>query len=405
MYHKIEMFLLAAFVAAGGLRFVAAADGTKPVLPAKYDVAAYVWPAYQPEPRWAELGIFGEGIGEWQNVKEAVPKWPGHRQPLVPAWGYGNEADPKVVERKIEAAVSHGVNVFIYDWYWYGGRPFLEDALDKGFLGAANSGRMRFFIMWANHNVTRLWDNKVADKRRGGPVWLGGVDADEFRKISRRWIEMYFSRPNYYRIGGRPVLMIYEVGTFIKGIGGADRAAEALAAFRRDCEGAGLGGVHLMACDYGLTRETVAALGIDSATIYNFVHWASPKGNPDYAEWTKIGAERFDAAKGELGLKAYFAHASVGWDTNPRFPAGSVQPTVLDSTPAKFEASLRRAKAWCDANTAEGYPRLITVNSWNEWTEGSYLEPDSVFGNGYLEAVRRVFGGEARPSSKAKAEE
>ena len=103
---------------------------------ADYDVAAYVWPAYQPEPRWAELGIFKDGKGEWQNVYEAVPKWEGHRQPLVPLWGYENEADPKVVAKKIDAAVSHGVNVFIYDWYWYGGRPFLEDALDKGFLGA-----------------------------------------------------------------------------------------------------------------------------------------------------------------------------------------------------------------------------------------------------------------------------
>ena len=55
---------------------------------AGYDVAAYVWPAYQPEPRWAELGIFGDGKGEWQNVYEAVAKWEGHRQPLVPLWGY-----------------------------------------------------------------------------------------------------------------------------------------------------------------------------------------------------------------------------------------------------------------------------------------------------------------------------
>ena len=28
------------------------------------DVAAIVWPAYQPEPRWAELGIFKHGCGK-----------------------------------------------------------------------------------------------------------------------------------------------------------------------------------------------------------------------------------------------------------------------------------------------------------------------------------------------------
>ena len=227
---------------------------------AEYDIAAFVWPAYQPEPRWAELGIFKAGKGEWQSVWEARPKWEGHEQPRKPLWGYENEADPKVVEKKIDAAVSHGVNVFIYDWYWYGGRPFLEDALNKGFLGAPNNGKMKFFIMWANHHVSRLWDNKAADKKWNEPIWRAWADAAEFRKISRRWIEMYFSRPNYYRIGGKPVLMIYEIATFIQGIGGMDKAAEALSAFRKDCEAAGLGGVHLMVCAYKLDAGTLSCL-------------------------------------------------------------------------------------------------------------------------------------------------
>ena len=34
---------------------------------------------------------------------------------------------------------------------------------------------------------------------------------------------------------------------------------------------------------------------------------------------------------------------------------------------------------------------LITINSWNEWTETSYLEPDTVYGYGYMEAIKRVF--------------
>ena len=381
MCHRVEFGALAAFAA---LAICAGA--------AEYDVAAYVWPAYHNEPRWAELGIFKDGKGEWQNVYEARPKWEGHNQPLVPLWGNEDESDPKVVEKKIDAAVSHGVNVFIYDWYWYGGRPFLEDALDKGFLGASNNGKMKFFIMYANHHVTRLWDNKAADKEWKKPIWRAWVDADEFRKISRRWIEMYFSHPNYYRIGGKPVLMIYEVGTLVEGLGGMRKAANAITAFRKDCEEAGFGGVHIMACDYEIPKDAVAALGIDSATIYNFVHWASSHNNPEYSEWTKKGAARFDAAKKELGVKAYFAHASVGWDTNPRYPAEVVKTTVMNSTPAKFESALKRAKDWSDANTPKGYPKLITVNSWNEWTEGSYLEPDAKLGFGYLEAVKNVFG-------------
>ena len=43
-------------------------------------------------------------------------------------------------------------------------------------------------------------------------------------------------------------------------------------------------------------------------------------------------------------------------------------------------------------------PRILNINCWNEWTEGSYLEPDTVHGMKYLEAVRDVFG--APPKTK-----
>ena len=79
----------------------------------KYDVAAYIWPAYTgDEPRTRMF--WREGIGEWQSVKNSAPKSNGYFWNRHPLWGYQNEADPKVMQEQIEAAVSHGVNVFIY---------------------------------------------------------------------------------------------------------------------------------------------------------------------------------------------------------------------------------------------------------------------------------------------------
>jgi len=66
--------------------------------------------------------------------------------------------------------------------------------------------------------------------------------------------------------------------------------------------------------------------------------------------------------------------------------------TVAGNTPAQFERALRQTKALAEERGGDGGLRIVTINAWNEWTEGSYLEPDTVHGMEYLEAVKRVFG-------------
>ena len=58
-------------------------------------------------------------------------------------------------------------------------------------------------------------------------------------------------------------------------------------------------------------------------------------------------------------------------------------------TPENFEKAMRAAKEYIDRYPER--PALITVNSWNEWTETSYLEPDDFYGYGYLEAIKKIF--------------
>jgi hypothetical protein len=56
-----------------------------------------------------------------------------------------------------------------------------------------------------------------------------------------------------------------------------------------------------------------------------------------------------------------------------------------------FEQYLRTAKEYADAH-ADTQPKMIMINAWNEWIEGSYLLPDEVWGYAWLEAVKNVFG-------------
>ncbi|MCX6985251.1 MAG: glycoside hydrolase family 99-like domain-containing protein, partial [Lentisphaerae bacterium] len=39
--------------------------------------------------------------------------------------------------------------------------------------------------------------------------------------------------------------------------------------------------------------------------------------------------------------------------------------------------------------------KIMFINAWNEWTEGSYLEPDKKYGFGYLEALKTILGKQA----------
>src|SRR5262245_42122816 len=71
------------------------------------EIALYYCPTYHPDPRFE--GMHGKGWTEWELVKVARPRFPGHKQPKMPVWGYEDESDPKAFEKKITAAADHGI--------------------------------------------------------------------------------------------------------------------------------------------------------------------------------------------------------------------------------------------------------------------------------------------------------
>lgn len=366
----------------------------------KYDVAAYVWPAYSGDDLRNRI-FWEEGYGEWQSVKKAVKKYPEHNWPRKPLWGYVNEADPYVMEMQINAAADHGVNVFIYDWYWYDRMPFLETCLNNGYLKARNNDRVKFYLMWANHNVNLTWDIRNSHQRDDVMLWGGAVDRPEFERIAKRMIDKYFKHPSYYQINGKPMLQIYDISILIHGLGGVDETISALDFLNEECIRQGLPGVYLMATLWnsrvinlsgvdGRIPETPAALleklGFDGMTHYQFCHFVNI--DRDYSEIVGDVVKEWDSIGKNFSI-TYYPHISVGWDNNPRFVdfRGGI---VKNNTPDAVEAAFREARGYADSHPDQ--TQLITVNSWNEWTETSYLQPDDLNGYGYLQAAKNVFG-------------
>ncbi|HLX91552.1 MAG TPA: glycoside hydrolase family 99-like domain-containing protein [Puia sp.] len=378
----------------------------------RYEVAVYYFPDYHVDSvneKW-----HGKGWTEWDLVRAARPRFPGHLQPRIPEWGYFDESDPKWAAKEIDLAADHGIDVFVYDWYWYESTgPYLRDGLEKGFLKAPNNQRLKFALMWANHDWANIhptpytnFQEKLTDGRVSEKTW---------DMITDYIIKNYFSRSNYWKIDGKPYFSIFATTHFIESFGSVEKAAEAIKRFEEKTVKAGFPGLHLNCIDQGITDnslknalkspasaiDALRALHASSVTSYNFLYaydlskagWPTARykdaisANVTY--WNKTGA-RFPGIP-------YYPNVTMGWDVTPRtiqsdkfdrFKGYPWTPVFNgDNTPEAFEAALKQAREFADRSGS----RIIMLNAWNEWTEGSYLLPDTKTKNKYLEAINQVF--------------
>jgi len=383
------------------IKAIWARDAAEPIT-----VASYYFGNYHPGDR-RNSKMKGAAWSEWELVKAAKPRFPGHQQPKVPLWGYLDESDPKVMAQKIAAAADHGIDAFIFDWYYYDDGPFLDRPIDIGFLQATNNHRLKFAFMWANHDWLEIQPYK-----RGTPQKLlfpGKVTPTTFVRISDHLIKDYFRHPSYWRIDGRPYLSFYELTKLLESFGSVEATRTALDQFRARARAVGLPGLHLNAVVWGqpiLPQEKkpvdaarlVRDLGFDSVTSYVWIHHVPlPTQVTDYNVVRNEYFKYWDQAVKLFGVP-YYPNVSMGWDSSPRaaqedefgdfgYPFTN---TIGNNTPENFRTALEKTKERLLARP--GGPRILNINCWNEWTEGSYLEPDTVHGFKYLEAIRGVFG-------------
>jgi len=344
-------------------------------------LVAFYLPQFHPIPendRW-----WGPGFTEWRNVVKAQPNFVGHYQPRLPAdLGFYDLRAPEVADQQAALARRYRIDAFCYYYYWFAGRRLLEMPLERLLLQGRPA--LPFCLCWANENWTRRWDG------RDDEILMSQAHSDADDAAVIRDMLRYLRHPNYLRVAGKPLLVVYRVALF-------PDFSRTAATWRRICRDEGLGEIYLVMVESfdlvsGATHP--ASLGCDAALEFpphGLSDHCPPTGrvtNPGFvgqvADYREM-VVRFCLR--EQPRYTRFRGILPGWDNTARRQDSSF--CFVNATPGAFEA-------WAEFVIEQtrlmrsGDERLVFVNAWNEWAEGAYLEPDLRFGHGFLEALKQA---------------
>ena len=350
------------------------------------DTKIITW--YLPQFHQIEINnkFHGQGFTEWTNTTRAIPLFTGHYQPHIPYdVGYYDLMNIDTLKRQIKLAKHYGIYGFCMHYYWFSGKRIMEKPLEMFFENKELD--MPFCLNWANESWNALWDgsNKeiiLEQKLRDG-------DDDKFMDD----ILPYMKDPRYIKIEGKPVLVVYRMKMFEK-----EQIKKTLYSFRERAKVEGFPDLYIMTTNVCKFQEDVSEWGADALVefpfheVHNLMEPYRPIGylNPNFKGIIKDATEFINQQKYFIKhmSKKYFRSALVSWDNTARkATTGAVVLTGLN--PCTF-------KKWLSDIIKESQEvhleseNIVFVNSWNEWAEGSHLEPDMKYGYAYLQAVKEA---------------
>jgi lipopolysaccharide biosynthesis protein len=357
---------------------------------------AFYLPQFHPIPENDQW--WGRGFTEWTNVVRARRLFRGHQQPHLPTdLGFYDLRVPEVREAQAKLASDHGIGGFCYYHYWFNGRRLLNRPFDS--VLSSRRPDFPFCLCWANENWTRAWNGGDHE------ILLSQTHSAEDDRAHIDYLLDACSDERYIKVNGRPLLLVYRTTL----LPSPERTATL---WRERVQSAGFDDLYLVRVENWGEDGDPKAIGFDAAVEFA----------PD---WRVIGLPRFRREHDDLLAKVRRRLAKLGiipsvyldhrvyeydrlvermlakiavpykrfhgvtprWDNSARRREQAI--IFRGSTPASYERWLR-TRAQQTVRVFQGDEQMLFINAWNEWAEGSYLEPDQEWGHAYLKATARA---------------
>jgi hypothetical protein len=337
---------------------------------------AFYLPQFHPiaENNWAH----GPGFTEWHNVIRAVPLFRGHYQPRIPGeLGFYDLRSVEVLRQQLSLARQYGISGFCFYYYYFQGRKLLYQPIENYITSDLDAP---FFLLWANENWSKRWDGgdrEIIIEQKHSKT-------DDLAFI--RELLLIFQDERYVKIAGKPLLLIYKPHLFPDILSTTE-------IWREEVEQYGFPGLYLvMADDWFSHQFHPRQYGFDAS--YEIPSNLVPE---------QVLSTELDA----LDLQEGFAGHIVDYPKFASFHLGRPFPeykrfrTVMLPWDNTARYGLRAIvhingqgdayKLWLMQALLDTYRRyapdecMVFLHSWNEWCEGTYLEPDGKFGRMFLE--------------------
>ncbi len=333
---------------------------------------------------------WGKGFTEWVNVKNADARFHGHYQPRVPHrdFGYYDLTDIHVLEKQAQLAKKHGIYGFCFYYYWFSGKRLMETPVDL--LLEHPKIDLHFCLCWANENWTRAWDGKSRDILIA-QNYSAQDDANFIPDMKK-----YLDDPRYIRIHGKPVILVYNPGQI-------PDCKKSFAIWRKAAAECGIGELLIWTCK--TANHTAESLQIGHCID------AEVEFPPHNMWWEEAAIRNIDLG----GKSAYlYSYGSIVNRASQQLESMADAPqNVYPAIMLAWDNAARRKDGWftyCGFSLKKLYQwtlaaadyarkkfhseeRFLFINAWNEWGEGTYLEPDEAYGYACINTVSRALTG------------
>jgi hypothetical protein len=384
---------------------------------AKARVIAFYLPQYHPIPEndvW-----WGKGFTEWLNVGKAKPLFKGHYQPKVPTeLGYYDLRLPEIREQQAQLAKDAGIEGFCYWHYWFGNG---QELLEKPFYEVLQTGKpdFPFCLGWANHSWTnKTWKNGKKFTKDGMLMEQKYPGEEDFILHFNTYLDA-FKDSRYIRVDNKPLFLVFSP----KEVTNVQSMLEIWNDLARKN---GLDGIHFVGIENNFNLKNPS---VEEKFSFKKLNLKNTSASVFYNEIFKLGFDAVNSrgrTRAEIHSKSYvkyyyykilrkffkidpiatFDYGKIvkhlfveedklenvyptiipNWDRTPR--CGNGDTIWINSTPENFYKCIENALRIVEKKQSEH--KLIFLQSWNEWGEGNYVEPDILYGNGYLESLRKA---------------